>query len=575
MGVRNAILKIVKEINTSSEDIYIYGPLIHNPQTINVLTNRGLKTATDLEDIHDKDIAIRTHGITIAENIKLKKNARRLINLTCPRVARVQSIIKKYSNNGYYTIIIGDTNHAEVIGLKSYAKNGVTVISRMDDIAQIPRRSNYILVSQTTLDRQFFDSIVNTLIEKYRNIEIIDTICDSTRLRQDDVIRGIKKGIDTLVVVGGKNSANTKRLAKIGQESGIQTFYIETEEEISGQDFDNANNVLVTAGASTPGWIINNVLEKLFNIKYKKTHFMVNTVKILLELIVRSNLLSAIAAFFMTLLAQIFYGIDLDFRYPLISFFFIFSMHSINNYFDRDFLKTCNSYKYLIYNRFGIELLFISILFMSASVVFAVDLNAESIFILLLSYIFGFTYSTEPVKSFIKKLPFQFLRRIYSTKIITSFGWLLVVVVLPLINHTVDYLFLITLTALIFGYVFIRHMLIDLIALQGDLIFGRETLPILAGIGNIRTIIYFFSGVSTLLLIITALYSSDYLILLYIINFIYFFKLFNKINRITYLISLKYELLVDFNYLLLIIFSIILLYFNPGVDLFSVSRIIP
>jgi hypothetical protein len=272
----------------------------------------------------------------------------------------------------------------------------------------------------------------------------------------------------------------------------------------------------------------------------------------------------------MTILAQMFYNIDLDFRYPLISLFFIFSMHSINNYFDRDFLKACNSYKYLIYDRFGLELLFISIIFMSASVVLAVDLNPESIYILLSSYLFGFAYSTAPVKSFVKKLPFQTLRRLYSTKIITSFGWLLVVVLLPLINHTVDYLFLISFIALILGYVFIRHMLIDLIALQGDLIFGRETLPILAGIRNIRTIIYTFSGISSLFLIISSFYSSDYFLLLYVINFVYFVLLFNKINRITYLISLKYELLVDFNYMLMIIFCLLQLYFKTDIGLFAV-----
>ncbi len=571
MGVRNAILKIVKEINTSPGDIYVYGPLIHNPQTIDVLKNRGLKTVTHLDEIQGKEIAIRTHGITVEENKKLKKNSRRLINLTCPRVSRVQSIIKKFSNNGYYTIIVGDSNHAEVIGLKSFAARGVSVISCKEDIKNIPERPKYILVSQTTLDQYFFDTLVQIIIGKFRNIEIVDTICDSTRLRQEDVIGGIRKGIDTLVVVGGKNSANTKRLAKIGQESGIKTFYIETEEEINQNDFENTDNVLVTAGASTPGWIINNVLEKLFTIKYNKTHFMVNTVKILLEFLVRTNLLSSFAGFFLTIIAQLFYNSVIDFRYSLISFFFIFSMYSTNNYFERDFLKVSNSYKYQIYDRFGLLLMFLSVLFMSASVFLAIDLNLESTLILILSYLFGFTYSTRWLKSVIRKLPIQFLRRLYNTKIITSFGWLIVTVILPLIHHAADYLLLITLTTFILGFVFIRNMLIDLIALQGDLIFGRETVPILLGIRKTRTIIYSFSVVSSLLLIVSAFYRGDLFILLYNINLLYFIKLFNKINRVTYLISLKYELLVDFNYLLMIIFSLAQFYTESGLFFFPHS----
>lgn len=204
LGVRDSILRIINEINTSNEDIHVYGPLIHNPQTIEVLNRRGLKTIDSLDDIDNRQIAIRTHGIPAGETKLIKSRASRLINLTCPRVAKVQSIIKKYSHDGYFTLIIGDEKHAEVIGLKSYASCGVKILNSPDDIIDIPAWDKYLLVSQTTLDRDLFNKIVETMKLTLQNVLIIDTICDSTKNRQTEVKCGIDKGIDTLVVVGGK-----------------------------------------------------------------------------------------------------------------------------------------------------------------------------------------------------------------------------------------------------------------------------------------------------------------------------------------------------------------------------------
>lgn len=305
MGVRKALLRIVDELNTSEERIYMYGPLIHNPQTIEVLKNRGLITVDSLDKLENRQIAIRTHGIPVDENKKIRNSALRTINLTCSRVARVQSIIKKYSADGYFTIIIGDKDHAEVTGLKSYAKSGVHIVSDAADIDGIPSASKYIIVSQTTHEREQFDQLVAEISNKTDNVYVIDTICDSTRLRQDDVKNAIKKGIDTLVVVGGKNSANTSRLVKIGVDNGVKTFHIETDAELNKEDFRESKYVLVTAGASTPGWIINNVLEKLYIIKNESSNFIVKSFKHIVEILIRSNIVSSIASLFTEYITKI------------------------------------------------------------------------------------------------------------------------------------------------------------------------------------------------------------------------------------------------------------------------------
>ncbi len=552
MGVRNAILRIVKEINHARKDIHVYGPLIHNPQTVEVLHNRGLKTIYELDNIDGREIAIRTHGIPVEEYREIRKRSSRMINLTCPRVARVQGVIKKYSGRGFFTIIIGDSDHAEVIGLKSYAASGVHIISDENDIETLPVKDKYVLVSQTTLDRQLFDRIVEKLHKDFDNIHVIDTICDSTRYRQDDVIEGIRKGIDTLVVVGGKNSANTNRLAGIGRENDIKTLLVETEDELNESDFDNSDYILVTAGASTPGWIINNVLEKLYNIKFKKSNLLLNFIKNLFEFIVRTNLLSAVSAFYFTLIVQFLSGGQKDYINGVIAFLYIFSMYSINNYFDRSFLKYSNTYKYKVYKNYGLPLVFISILFVGLSLYLSLPYGILTTSILVASYVFGFIYSTKPVKKVIKKIDTGFITKIYDSKVITSIGWLIVTVLMPLIHIETGIITIVFCALLVFSYVFIRHFLIDIILLQGDLILGKETLPTWIGIEKISTVAVFL-GISALAgFTLTTVLSGKPLFMVFFFNIAYFLILLFKIKNLDCLISVKYELLVDLNYILLI-----------------------
>jgi len=552
MGVRNAILRIVEELNFTREDICVYGPLIHNPQTIDVLDKRGLKKIDSLNNIKDRQIAVRTHGIPLTENIKIKKNASRVINLTCPRVARVQAIIRKYSNDGYFIIITGDKDHAEVIGLKSYASNGVYVISDEKDIKKIPKKEKYVLVSQTTLNRDLFNKIAETINKKYKKIVVIDTICDSTRNRQEDVISGIKSGMDTLVVVGGKNSANTNRLAQIGRDHNIKTIHIETEKELSGEYFSGSKKILVTAGASTPGWIINNVLEKLYNIKFRKSHIFLYSLKIISEFIVRSNILSSISAFFLSLIAQKYVWGDIDYRYSVIALLYIFSMYSINNYFDKDFLKINNPYKFTIYQKFGIYLTIISLISMAVSLTLSFYFNILTFALLLLFYIFGFSYLTVPVRNFVIKINKRFLKNIYNSKVITSFGWLIITAILPLFKHRIDILPLISVSIFIFIFIFLRHILLDITAFQGDLILGRATLPVMMGIKKSINFSYIFSLSGVILFSYLSYYTGKSLYIFFIANIFYYLIVLKAITGFKYHISLKYELIIDLNYLLLI-----------------------
>ena len=558
MGVRNAVLKIVDELNSSDENIFVYGPLIHNPQSIEVLRKRGLITINSLDEIKDKQVAIRTHGIPVSENREIRGKAARTINLTCSRVARVQSIIKKYSRDGYFTIIVGDKDHAEVIGLKSYAGSGVFVVSHKDDIGLIPLSEKYIVVSQTTHERAQFEDIVNAIKTSFSNVNVIDTICDSTRLRQDDVIEAIKKGIDTLVVVGGKNSANTSRLAKIGIDNGVKTFHIETDDELKTADFKNSNYVLVTAGASTPGWIINNVLEKLYTIKYSKSNVFTKTLKMYFEFLVRSNIISSIAAFIMVLIAQKFAGLQVEYKSGIIASLYIFTMYSVNNYFDRHFLVKSNSYKYGVYKKFGLLLLFLSIFAFFISLYLAYTLLPLLMYTILLPYFFGIIYSAPFSKKIIKKINWKIFKKLYSSKVITSFGWLVGVIYVPYFMQNVDVVKYTAMALFLCLFIFLRNTIIDLVAFQGDLILGRDTLATWLGIKKTFILVASVAFFIIIFFSITAVYSGQISFLFLLLAIAYYLVIFYKIIKTDYFISLKYEFIIEANYLILLILYFIL-----------------
>ncbi|PKL18350.1 MAG: 4-hydroxy-3-methylbut-2-enyl diphosphate reductase [Spirochaetae bacterium HGW-Spirochaetae-5] len=560
MGVRKALLRIVDELNSSEEKIYMYGPLIHNPQTIEVLKNRGLITINSLDTLENRQIAIRTHGIPVDENKRIRSSALRTINLTCSRVARVQSIIKKYSGEGYYTIIIGDRNHAEVVGLKSYARAGVHIVSDAADIDGIESAKKYIVVSQTTHERDQFDQLVAEISKKINNVYVIDTICDSTRLRQDDVKNAIKKGIDTLVVVGGKNSANTSRLVKIGVDSGVKTFHIETDAELKKDDFKESKYVLVTAGASTPGWIINNVLEKLYIIKSESSNFIVKSFKHLIELLIRSNIVSSLASLFMVLLAQLYAGIALDIRYGVIASFYIFVMYSVNNYLDRGFLIKSNSYKYQIYEKYGSYLLMTSIILFFVSIYLAMKIFPSLAILILVPYLFGLVYSTSVIKKIIKKTNSGFLKKLYNTKIITGLGWLVVVIIIPYFRNGVPWEIYLSSSLFFFVFVFTRHLIIDFAAFQGDLILGRDTLPTWLGVRNVINMTYLIIIISSMVFAGISIAAGKSVFIILLLCTLYYTLLLKKIQKTDYLISLRYEFIIDLNYILLAVFFYVIIF---------------
>lgn len=567
MGVRKAVLDIVNVINKSSETIYVLGPLIHNPQTVSILQSRGIITINSINDIENKIIAIRTHGIPKESLRILKQNASKIINLTCPRVARVQGIVKKYSKAGYFTIIIGDDHHAEVESVKSYADDGVNVISSVEDIKKIPDGLKYIVVAQTTFDECLFEEITGILKRKYHNLLVFNTICDSTHKRQSDVISAIKDGIDTLVVVGGKNSANTQRLAQIGKNSNIKTFHIESEEELYDEDFKNSSYVLVTAGASTPGWIINNVLEKLYSISNKHENPVLYFIMRFFEIAIRLNLISSLASFFMSLLIENIAGMWSSYKLPFLSSFFIFIMYAINNYFLKDTLKISNPFKFKLHKNNHLIILTSTIAAILISII--ITFTIQNNFYLFVYYVILFTgmiYSSSYFKFLINKYSPSFIKTIYSIKSIpANIGWIIITLFLPAVyafqfnNSNKIHIDIIFSSIVFLSYMIIsRNLLLDFIGFNGDLIIGNITLPIIVGLNTAKYLFYSLSFIAMVSLLYLSIFHNM-MFIVFTVNILFNYLLVLKIINLKYFILLKYEMLTDLNFIIFIVLCVLII----------------
>jgi (E)-4-hydroxy-3-methyl-but-2-enyl pyrophosphate reductase len=270
-GVKRAIDKVMELRNQTSESIQTFGPLIHNPQILEKLGEKGITTQKELEDLSSEYVVVRTHGIPPEERNSIKEKNAKILDTTCPDVAKIHARIKRSVRSGQNVIIAGHDGHPEIKGLMGYAGDMGYLVEKVEDVEGLPDLDNVGLVSQSTFNKADFKAISDAVLERWPEAEIFNTICDATHDRQDEV-RELAKDVDVMIVIGGRASSNTKRLAEVGLESGARTFHIETDDEIEETMFTGANNVGVTAGASTPDWIIDRVVKRIADIAESRRH---------------------------------------------------------------------------------------------------------------------------------------------------------------------------------------------------------------------------------------------------------------------------------------------------------------
>lgn len=273
-GVERAIQVAREESEGGRRRVYTDGPLIHNRQMMDALGKDDIqevgdyqsKKEIDVEGSDEKEsvVVVRAHGISPQRRDYLKGLGLPFRDGTCPDVGIIAGKVKSHAEKGYKIVIFGDPEHPEVIGLLGYANENAYVVNQEDDISNLPDLGDQVaMVSQSTMFTHEFKHLSSLLAEKYPNMLVFDTICGATKERQSDLVELVKDGADAIVVIGGKHSANTRKLAKLASSHDRPTFHIETAEDLIPSDFDNFRVVGVTAGASTPEFIIRKVCERL------------------------------------------------------------------------------------------------------------------------------------------------------------------------------------------------------------------------------------------------------------------------------------------------------------------------
>ena len=273
-GVERAIQVAREESQGGRRTVYTDGPLIHNRQMMDALGKDDIQEVGDYQskkeiNVKDSDekesvVVVRAHGISPQRRDYLKELGLPFRDGTCPDVGIIAGKVKSHAEKGYKIVIFGDPEHPEVIGLVGYANKNAYVINKEDDISNLPDLGDQVaMVSQSTMFTHEFKHLSSLLVEKYPNMLIFDTICGATKERQSDLVELVKEGADAIVVIGGKHSANTRKLAKLASSHDRPTFHIETAKDLIPADFDSFRVVGVTAGASTPEFIIRKVCERL------------------------------------------------------------------------------------------------------------------------------------------------------------------------------------------------------------------------------------------------------------------------------------------------------------------------
>lgn len=262
-GVERAV-EMVEEAIANGAAVRTLGPLIHNPQEMQRLAHEGVTTIQEPVQIQRGETAvIRAHGVTPEVQRELEEKATKVVDATCPFVTRVQKLAARAAAQDRHVIVVGSPDHPEMIGVKGYAPNHAFVIRDETEVADLPELRRPLVVSQTTIKaKTFFDTAEAVRAKTNDNVEVVNTICSATRDRQE-AARALAGMVDAFYIIGGRHSSNSVKLLAVCKEQCERSFLIETEVEINENDLAGVENVGVTAGASTPDWLIRKVVTHL------------------------------------------------------------------------------------------------------------------------------------------------------------------------------------------------------------------------------------------------------------------------------------------------------------------------
>jgi len=495
-GVRRAVDRVIQLSDSTGQPVFTLGPLIHNPQTVGHLSSKNVHTVESPEEAVGGTLVYRAHGITPQLRKQVQAMGRPVSDATCPDVGIIASAVKKHYRRGYFLVIFGKKGHAETVGLQGYAPDRSVVVRTVEEVAALPDAERVCLVSQSTMHDEEFDEIAAAVRERYRNaeaVEIKNTICEDSRSRQQEVLT-LAREMDAMVIVGGRNSSNTNHLAKLSRQTGTRTFHIETEEELDPSDFSGCRSVGVTAGASTPNWMIERVRDRLAAMEGAPDTGLLPWLRRAGALAIRTNLYLAAGALGLGALCLAVLGYPFRLDLIAITALVVFAAHTHNQQNHGRVLAVNDPARYALFR--GRPAFFHALVAAAAlaALVLAAGLGAVP-FLLVLVLIVGAAFYRRPVfqsrraeggRRSLSQMP-------ASKDLLTAGAWATLVAVLPAaavggISHGLS-----PATWIVFAFAFcllaVRSILFDMRDIQGDRMVGKETLPIVLGRERTRSLL--------------------------------------------------------------------------------------
>ena len=269
-GVKRAVNMVYGEAESSDVPVYTYGPIIHNEEVVHDLEAKGVKVIRSLDELNQLPkgkIIIRSHGISKAEHDKMQSSGFEVLDATCPFVLKIHRLVGEYSRKGYTIVIAGNHEHPEVEGIMGWVEDqSVYTVQNPDDVEKLPLSPDekVCFVAQTTFNYNKFQELVEIITKKGYDIIVLDTICNATEERQVEA-RMIAGRSEAMIVIGDKHSSNTQKLYEISKKECANTYYIQTSKDMDYRQIQSINNVGITAGASTPNYIIEEVSKNVRN----------------------------------------------------------------------------------------------------------------------------------------------------------------------------------------------------------------------------------------------------------------------------------------------------------------------
>lgn len=492
-GVKRAMDAVLEaSVRNDGRPVQTLGPLIHNPQALELIGRRGVAVAEAPDQVQNGTVVIRAHGIPIQDLRGLKERQARgelkIVNATCPEVAKVHHKIKKWSPKGYFTVILGSHGHAESVAHRSFAEHGSIIVSNQAEAEALTddQLRKVLVVAQTTFTEKDYHVISEYIRTRAGDAVFENTICEDTWMRQDEA-KALARAVDTVIVVGGKASSNTKHLAELAHHYGKPVQYVETAAELDLTGFTGKETVGVLAGASTPTWLVDEVVDVLEQLGDGPSRW-----RSLLQAAYGSSSLMAVGAGLMTLGVHKWLGLPLGWRYPLLTVAYVLAMYLLSPFLDPLGLGAKGPARARFLERNQKLLLASALVALALTLGLAVSLGLKELAVVAGASLVGAAYKRR-FHALGRELS---LRQIPGSKeVVVSLALATVAVITPVWQEGLEWdvrtfaaIFLVGVLA------FVRTVIYEFRDMQNDQIVGRETLPILLGRRATRAALFALLG---------------------------------------------------------------------------------